>query len=93
MDDALVVIGLAAVMWGVRTLSRVWLFNVGRDVEYDVRNDMLARVHVLGPSFFRRMATGEIMSRATNDLAQLRVLVGFAGLMLLYGWFPHAPHH
>ncbi|MCB9591569.1 MAG: ABC transporter ATP-binding protein [Sandaracinaceae bacterium] len=82
-NDALVVIGLAAVMWGVRTLSRVWLFNVGRDVEYDVRNDMLARVHVLGPSFFRRMATGEIMSRATNDVAQLRVLVGFAGLNIV----------
>ncbi|MEZ4337762.1 MAG: ABC transporter transmembrane domain-containing protein [Sandaracinaceae bacterium] len=79
-DDALIVIGLAAVMWGVRTASRVWIFNVGRDVEYDVRNDVLQRIHVLGPSFFRRMATGEIMSRATNDVAQIRALVGFAGL-------------
>lgn len=79
-DYALVVLGLAAVMWGVRTLSRVWLFNVGRDVEFDVRNDLLRRLHVLGPSFFRRMPTGEIMSRSTNDVAQIRVLVGFAGL-------------
>jgi len=79
-DYALGVVALAAVMWGVRTLSRVWIFNVGRDVEYDLRNDVLARIHELGPSFFRRMNTGEIMSRATNDVGQVRLLVGFAGL-------------
>lgn len=77
---ALGVIGLAAVMWVVRTLSRVWIFNIGRDVEFDLRNDLLDRLHVLGASFFRTMATGEIMSRATNDLGQIRLFVGFAGL-------------
>lgn len=79
-DFALGVVALAAVSWVVRTLSRVWIFNVGRDVEYDLRNEVLERVHLLGPSFFRKMATGEIMSRATNDLTQVRLLVGFAGL-------------
>lgn len=79
-DFALGVLGLAAVMWLVRTLSRVWIFNVGRDVEYDLRNRVLERIHLLGPSFFRTMPTGEIMSRATNDLQQVRLLVGFAGL-------------
>ena len=79
-DCALGVIGLALVMWLVRTLSRIWLFNVGRDVEFDLRNDVLERLHELGPSFFRRMSTGEIMSRATNDVGQVRLLVGFAGL-------------
>lgn len=79
-DFAFGVVGLAAVSWLVRTLSRVWIFNVGRDVEYDLRNEVLERIHLLGPSFFRRMATGEIMSRATNDLTQVRLLVGFAGL-------------
>ncbi len=79
-DFALGVVALAAVSWLVRTLSRVWIFNVGRDVEYDLRNEVLQRIHALGPSFFRRMPTGEIMSRATNDLTQVRLLVGFAGL-------------
>lgn len=77
---ALGVVALAAVSWVVRTLSRVWIFNIGRDVEYDLRNEVLERIHLLGSSFFRRMATGEIMSRATNDLTQVRLLVGFAGL-------------
>ena len=79
-DFALGVVALAAVSWVVRTLSRVWIFNVGRDVEYDLRNEVLERIHLLGSSFFRRMATGEIMSRATNDLTQVRLLIGFAGL-------------
>lgn len=79
-DFAIAVVALAAVSWLVRTLSRVWLFNVGRDVEFDLRNDVIEKIHALGPAFFRKMPTGDIMSRATNDLAQVRLLVGFAGL-------------
>ncbi len=79
-DYAIGVVALAAGMWLVRTASRVWIFNVGRDVEFDIRNDVLEKLHALGPSFFRKMPTGEIMSRATNDLTQIRLLVGFAGL-------------
>ena len=80
---ALAMVGVALVMFFVRVLSRVFVFNVGRDVEYDLRNDIVARLHTLGPSFFRRMSTGEIMSRATNDLGQLRLLVGFGALNLV----------
>jgi len=80
MHAALVVLALAAIMWFVRTLSRIVLLNVGRDVEYDLRKELLAKVHSLGSSFTQQMATGEIMSRATNDLAQVRLLSGF-GLM------------
>lgn len=61
----------------VRVLSRVTMFTGGRNVEYELRAAMLARLHKLGPSFFRRMPTGDIMSRATNDLAQVRLLLGF----------------
>ena len=77
---ALVVLASAALMWFVRIQSRVYVFNVGRDVEFDLRNEIIEKVHQLGPSFFRRMPTGEIMSRATNDLGQLRLLVGFGAL-------------
>lgn len=79
-NTALGVIALSTGAWFVRTRSRIQVFNVGRDVEFDLRNQVLARVHLLGPSFFRRMSTGEIMSRATNDLAQVRLLVGFGAL-------------
>lgn len=84
---ALGVVGLAAVLWVVRTQSRVQIFNVGRDVEYDLRNELVRSVHRLGPRFFRRVPTGEVMSRATNDLAQVRLLVGFGGLNVVNSLF------
>src|SRR4029077_10248486 len=64
----------AAIM---RVLSRITVFTGGRNVEYELRAVLLARLHALGPAFFRKMATGEIMSRATNDLTQVRLLLGF----------------
>jgi len=63
-----------------RVLSRVTMFTGGRNVEYELRAVLLSRLHKLGPAFFRRMPTGEIMSRATNDLTQVRLLLGFGVL-------------
>jgi ATP-binding cassette subfamily B protein len=68
------------VAMGVRILSRVLIFNGGRDVEYELRRVLLDRLHALGPAFYRKMPSGEIMSRATNDLAQVRLLLGFSVL-------------
>lgn len=76
-NAALSVMGLAAVMTVTRITSRIRVFNVGRDIEFDLRNDILARLHTLGPSFFQRMPTGDTMSRAINDLSQVRAMVGF----------------
>lgn len=84
---ALGVVALAAVLWIVRTASRIQVFNVGRDVEYDLRNEMIQQVHRLGPRFFHRVPTGEVMSRATNDLAQVRLLVGFGGMNVINSIF------
>jgi ATP-binding cassette subfamily B protein len=66
------------VSMGIRWLSRVLIFNGGRDVEYELRQVLLDRLHALGPAFYRKMPSGEIMSRATNDLTQVRMLLGFA---------------
>ena len=83
-------IGLLALGMGVfRTLSRTRVFNVGRDVEYQLRADVLAHLHRLGPSFFRTMPTGETMSRAINDLSQIRAMVGFGILNLVNSSFAY----
>src|SRR4051794_39308720 len=63
---------------GVRVLSRILIFNGGRDVEYELRRVLLDRLHALGPAFYRKMSSGEIMSRATGDLTQVRMLLGFS---------------
>jgi ATP-binding cassette subfamily B protein len=77
----LVIVSLAAFV--VRVLSRVAIFNGGRIAEYELRRVLLDRLQRLGPSFYRRMSTGEIMSRVTNDLAQVRLLLGFGVLNVI----------
>src|SRR4051794_34156612 len=72
---------------GVRILSRVLIFNGGRDVEYELRRVLLDRLHALGPAFYRKMPSGEIMSRATNDLTPVRMLLGFSVLNTVHTVF------
>jgi ATP-binding cassette subfamily B multidrug efflux pump len=76
-------IAVAVAAFGVRVLSRVAVFNAGRNAEYELRRVLSAKLLTLGPSFYRRMSTGEIMSRVTNDLTQVRLLLGFGVLNVI----------
>ena len=70
-------IGAAAVMQGiVRTVSRVLIFNAGRNVEYDLRNDLFAHLQRLPVSFYHSHRTGDLMSRLINDISAVRVMLG-----------------
>ena len=71
---------LAVAAFVARIASRYFVFNAGRDVEYELRQVLLHKLHQLGSAFYRRMSAGEIMSRATNDLGQVRLLFGFGVL-------------
>ncbi|MBI4705705.1 MAG: ABC transporter ATP-binding protein [Deltaproteobacteria bacterium] len=80
---ALFIFAASAAAAVVRLASRATLFAGGRNVEYELRAALLAQLHRLGPSFFREHPTGEVMSRATNDLAQVRLLLGFGVLNII----------
>jgi ATP-binding cassette subfamily B multidrug efflux pump len=72
-----VLIGLSAVLQGiVRTWSRALIFNAGRDIEYDLRNDLFAHLEKLPLSFYHRQRTGDLMSRVINDISAVRVMLG-----------------
>jgi ATP-binding cassette subfamily B multidrug efflux pump len=73
-------VGVAVVSLVIRVVSRMAVFNAGRMAEYELRRALLHQLQRLGPSFYRRMSTGDIMSRATNDLGQVRILFGFGAL-------------
>ncbi len=73
-------IGLAAMMGVARAVSRAIIFNTGRDVEYDLRNDLFAHLTTLGPGFYERLKTGDLMSRMINDLNAVRMMVGMGVL-------------
>jgi ATP-binding cassette subfamily B protein len=72
-----VVIAVAALGQGVvRTYSRALIFNAGRDVEYDLRNDLFAHLQKLPQSFYHSQRTGDLMSRVINDISAVRVMLG-----------------
>lgn len=80
--ERLVLILLAvAVGKGIAQYAMRWvLITVSRDIEYDLRNDLTAHLLRLDRRFFERYRIGDLMARATNDLAQVRSLLG-PGLM------------
>jgi len=76
-------IALVAVVMGIsRWISRFVIFNTGRDIEYEIRGDLFAHLARLGPDFYQRVRTGDLMSRMVNDITALRLLVGMAVLMM-----------
>ncbi len=75
--------GLALVAFFTRVASRWFIFNAGRDVEYELRAALLEHLHSLGAAFYRKMSAGEIMSRSSGDLLQVRLLYGFGILNLV----------
>lgn len=74
-------LGLAGVMWGIRILSRQGCLGMGRLVEHDLRNALFSHLLKMPPDYFAVNATGELMSRMTNDITALRYLTG-GGLLL-----------
>ncbi|MGA2412323.1 MAG: ABC transporter ATP-binding protein, partial [Candidatus Binataceae bacterium] len=77
---SLLMIAAALMMGVVRWFSRFTIFNCGRDVEFDLRNDLFAHLARLGPDFYERLKTGDLMSRMINDLGNVRLMVGMAVL-------------
>jgi ATP-binding cassette subfamily B multidrug efflux pump len=72
-----ILIGLFAVLQAaIRTASRVSIFNAARNIEYTLRRDLFGHLTRLDAAFFRKHATGDVMSRLTNDLGAVRILFG-----------------
>src|SRR5947207_2828815 len=71
------IVVLCVAIKGVLSFSGRWiLISVSRDIEYDIRSDLLKRLLALEPAFYVRNRTGELMSRATNDLNSVRMVLG-----------------
>jgi ATP-binding cassette subfamily B protein len=57
-------------------LMRKIMIGVSRYIEYDLRNDLFAHLLALSRRYYQNHKTGDIMSRATNDLSAVRMLLG-----------------
>jgi ATP-binding cassette, subfamily B, multidrug efflux pump len=59
-----------------RFLMRRIIIGASRDFEYDLRNDFFAALQRMHLGYFQHTRTGDLMSRATNDLSAVRMMVG-----------------
>ena len=67
---------LAAVGGVFRFLMRRIIVGASRDFEYDLRNDFFAALQRQHAGYFHQHRTGDLMSRATNDLSAVRMMIG-----------------
>ncbi len=73
---------LASIMWAVRMYSRMVLFGVGRQVEFDLKQKLFTHLLRQEPAYFAANTIGDLINRATSDVDNVRRLLGFAVLSL-----------
>jgi ATP-binding cassette subfamily B protein len=80
---ALLIVGAALAAGAARYGMRELLNGISRRIETDLRNDLFAHLLRLPPEFYDRWRTGDIMSRATNDVLAVRQVAGPAIMYLV----------
>jgi len=84
MQRILLLVLASAVAAGlIRVGSRMLLFNAGRSIEYALRKALVRHLQRMPASALARRPTGDLVSRATNDLNAVRMLFGFGMLSLI----------
>ena len=79
----LLILGLAAAHGLVRLGSRFAILGGSQAVEFDLRQTLYAHLQRLPLGFYQAHRTGDLMSRASNDLSAVKQLVGFGALSLM----------
>lgn len=77
------IVVLALLGGAARFGQRELLNGVSRRIETDLRDDFFGHLMRLAPDFYQRVPTGELMSRATNDILAVRMVAGPAIMYLV----------
>jgi len=80
---AMLIIGAALAQGMIRIFSRTNLLHASRRIEYLIREELYRRLTSLDLPFFSRERTGDILSRFSNDLTNVRMLIGFGVLNII----------
>jgi ATP-binding cassette subfamily B protein len=78
-----VIVALALLNGLARLGSRFGIIGAAQRVEFDVRNDLYASMQTFSPATIAARGTGDLMARASSDVAAVKQLVGFGGLSLV----------
>ena len=82
LRQAGIIVVLATLMGGVRLVSRMLVFGVGRQVEAQLKQKIFDHMLRQEPGWVQSTGSGEVISRATSDVENVRRLLGFAVLSL-----------
>ncbi|MFZ9173153.1 ABC transporter ATP-binding protein [Vulcanococcus sp.] len=82
LRQAALIIALATAMGAVRLISRMLVFGVGRQVEANLKQQIFDHMLRQEPGWVQSTGSGEVISRATSDVENVRRLLGFAVLSL-----------
>jgi ATP-binding cassette subfamily B protein len=85
----LLILVLASLMWAIRMTSRILIFGVGRQIEFELKQKIFQHLLTLEPAYFSLNTSGDLMNRATSDVDSIRRLVGFAILSLVNTFFAY----
>jgi ATP-binding cassette subfamily B protein len=80
--QAALIVALATAMGAVRLVSRMLVFGVGRQVEANLKQQIFDQMLRQEPGWVQSTGSGEVISRATSDVENVRRLLGFAVLSL-----------
>jgi ATP-binding cassette subfamily B protein len=73
---AAALVGLVLLEGITRYHMRMRLIGISREIEYELRNDLYRHLTRLPPRYFQANRTGDLMSRATNDMSAVRMVLG-----------------
>jgi ATP-binding cassette, subfamily B, multidrug efflux pump len=62
---------------------RKYMFGLSRKIEFDILNDLFSHLLSLDRLWYQKQKTGDLMSRATNDLRAVREFFGLGILILI----------
>ncbi len=90
LQQSVWIVLLASVMALVRLCSRQLVFGVGRKVEVDLRQKLFNHMLTQDPGWVQETGSGEVITRATSDIENIRRLLGFAILSLTNTFLAYA---
>ncbi len=77
------IVGLGLLSGVLGYIARLFLFETAYDIEYDLRNIIYEHLTKMSFSFYDRVQSGQLISRANSDIRSVQMYMTFAPLILV----------
>jgi len=79
---ALAILGLMLLRYVAFNYGRRFVREVGVEVAFELRQRLYWHLQLMGPKFFAKVTTGDLMARAINDISLIRQMIGLGSRLL-----------